>query len=79
MVTQACCLLFELNLIIFGLLFSNCICKTCKHVFTRYSRTEHFRSLLLLSCFLGEDDSFVDHYDCLNYGSDVDGKDKHEF
>ena len=35
-----------------------------------------FSSLPLLTSFSGPDDAFVDRYDCLGYGSDVDGWDE---
>ena len=39
-----------------------------------------FSSLPLFKCFSGaDDDAFVDRYDCLGYGSDVDGWDEREY
>ena len=35
-------------------------------------------SLPLFKSFSGSDDDFVDRYDCLGYGSDVDGWDERE-
>ena len=48
---------------------------TCENVLCHCCRTE----IYLFKCFSGaDDDAYVDRYDCLGYGSDVDGWDERE-